>query len=414
MVKLSLAEQQMLDGDFGKGTQTAMKIQVAIAEAFDAPYMVPISRAHVALSNQEADLWFVEKLVSQGAKCKIRPTVNPSFNWEQMSQITNLSSEDVDIVRRTDNAYKKIGALMTYDCTPYLQLNVPKVDDIISYSESSATPFVNSVYGAKTNRESAQSALCAAVTGVVPYYGYLMKENRKGEILVNVLAKMDYDFDFQLLGYVLPLKIGFKIPVFNFANKKEKNNFSNASLMNLGAQMNTSGNVAIYHILGYTPEANTLENAFQSNLVPEEIDITQEDLDSVRDKISAPIGKIDFALFGCPHLTFEQIEIVTKIIEGKKLAVPLFIMSSDPTMRLCEQMGILKIIENAGGNIISNTCMDQPCWKFLYGKKGVTDSPKCAYYTKRRKMEFVITDLENATYSALEGEVTSDRKKQFI
>ncbi|MFT9013005.1 MAG: aconitase X catalytic domain-containing protein [Liquorilactobacillus mali] len=414
MVKLSLTEKQMLDGKFGKGTQTAMKIQVAIAEAFDAPYMVPISRAHVALSNQEADLWFVEKLVSQGAKCKIRPTVNPSFNWEQMSQITSLSSEDVDIVRRTDNAYKKIGALMTYDCTPYLQLNVPKVNDVISYSESSATPFVNSVYGAKTNRESAQSALCAAVTGVVPYYGYLMKENRKGEILVNVLAKMDSDFDFQLLGYVLPLKIGFKIPVFNFINKEEKRNFSNASLMNLGAQMNTSGNVAIYHILGYTPEASTLEDAFQSSKVPEEVDITQEDLDSVRDKISAPIGKIDFALFGCPHLTFEQIERVTKIIAGKKLAVPLFIMSSDPTMRLCEQMGILKTIEEAGGNIISNTCMDQPCWKFLYGKKGVTDSPKCAYYTKRRKMEFVITDLENATYSALEGEVTSDRKKQFV
>ncbi|KRL33139.1 aconitase X catalytic domain-containing protein [Liquorilactobacillus uvarum] len=414
MVKLSKDEERMLDGKLGKGTQTAMKIQVAIAEAFGAPYMVPISRAHVALSNQEADLWFVEKLVKQGAHCRIRPTVNPSFNWEQMSKITTLRKKDEEIVKRTDAAYKKIGAIMTYDCTPYLQLNVPKIDEIISYSESSATPFVNSVYGAKTNRESAQSALCAAITGVVPYYGYLKKENRKGEVLVNVLAEMKSDFDFQLLGYVIPLKIGFKIPVINFKNKAVKSNFSNASLMNLGAQMNTSGNVAIYHILGFTPEAKNLKDAFQGDTVPETIDITQADLDSVRDKISAPAGKIDFALFGCPHLTFEQIQRVTNIIGGKKLAVPLFIMSSDPTRRLCEQMGILRTIQETGGDIISNTCMDQPCWEFLYGKKGVTDSPKCAYYTRRRKMEFVITDLESAAYAALEGEVIDEPKKQFI
>ncbi|WP_415589634.1 aconitase X catalytic domain-containing protein [Liquorilactobacillus ghanensis] len=408
MVRLNKDEDDMLNGKYGKGTQTAMKIQVAIAEAFDAPYMVPISKAHVALSNQEADLWFVEKLVSQGAKCRVRPTVNPSFNWKQMKKITTLAQEDEEIVKRTDRAYRKIGALMTYDCTPYLQLNVPKVNEVIAYSESSATPFVNSIYGAKTNRESAQSALCAAVTGVVPYYGYLDKKNRKGQVLVNVLAEMKSDFDFQLLGYVTPLKVGFKIPVFNFKNKIDKKLFSNASLMNLGAQMNTSGNVAIYHILGVTPEAKTFEDAFQSENVPEIINITQADLDSVRDKISAPLGKIDFALFGCPHLTFEQIESVVDIISGKKLAVPLFIMSSDPTRRLCEQMGLLKIIRDAGGEIISNTCMDQPCWKFLYGKKGVTDSPKCAYYTRRRKMEFVITDLENAAYSALKGEVTDD------
>ena len=68
MVDLRDEERAMLEGAFGKGAQTAMKIQVAIGEAFDAPRMVPVTRAHVALSNQEADLWFAEKLVSQGAE----------------------------------------------------------------------------------------------------------------------------------------------------------------------------------------------------------------------------------------------------------------------------------------------------------------------------------------------------------
>ena len=61
----------MLDGKYGEGTAYAMKIQFALGEAFDAPCMVPITRAHVALSNQEADLWFAEKMLSGGAKCRV-------------------------------------------------------------------------------------------------------------------------------------------------------------------------------------------------------------------------------------------------------------------------------------------------------------------------------------------------------
>jgi len=85
--------------------------------------------------------------------------------------------------------------------------------------------------------------------------------------------------------------------------------------------------------------------------------------------------------------------------------VPLFAMTSALTFDLAREMGYLDQIEAAGGHIFSNTCMDQPCWEFLYGKRGVTESPKCAYYTKRRNMEFVITELENAVASALTGEV---------
>lgn len=173
-MKLTKEEQAMLDGEFGAGVQLAMKIQVAIGEAYDAPYMVPVSRTHVALSNQEADLWFAEKLVAGGATCRVRPTVNPSFNWEQLSCVTKLEPEDEAIVKRTHAAYNALGAIMTYDCTPYLEKNVPRFGEICSFSESSCTPFMNSVYGARTNREAAQSALCAAVTGVVPYYGYLL------------------------------------------------------------------------------------------------------------------------------------------------------------------------------------------------------------------------------------------------
>ena len=171
-MKLTQEEQKMLDGAYGEGVQLAMKVLVAVGEAYDAPYMVPVTRTHVALSNQEADLWFVEKLVRGGAHCKVSPTVNPGFNIELFEKLTGeMTAEDIEQMQRTRAAYQAIGATLTYSCTPYLQQNIPFFGEITAYSESSATPYVNSVYGARSNREAAQSALCAAVTGVTPYYG---------------------------------------------------------------------------------------------------------------------------------------------------------------------------------------------------------------------------------------------------
>ena len=125
----------------------------------------------------------------------------------------------------------------------------------------------------------------------------------------------------------------------------------------------------------------------------------------MRAELTDPYGPIDFALFGCPHITIEQISVIAHMVRGRQLAVPMFCMTSALTRADAEKMGYLDDIERAGGYIVADTCMDQPCWKFLYGKHGVTDSPKCAYYTKRRDMTFVITELERAVDAALVGRI---------
>ena len=173
--------------------------------------------------------------------------------------------------------------------------------------------------------------------------------------------------------------------------------------MNLGAQLNTGGNIALYHIVGFTPEAATREEAFQGKTPAQEVHITRAELTAMRAELSAPEGEIDFALYGCPHFTIDQVATVARLVKNKKLAVPLFIMTSSLTRSLAQKMDYMDIITRAGGTIVEDTCMDQPCWKFLYGKKGITDSPKCAYYTKRRDMQFVIAPLEDSVQAALKG-----------
>lgn len=403
-MELTELQKEMLEGKHGEAVAYAMRIQEGMGRVFNAKRMVPITRAHVALSAQEADRWFVEKMVALGGFCKISPTVNPSIDLAYLDRhLAEIPEAGSEIVNATNEGYRKVGATLTFDCTPYLQQNVPAFGEVIAFSESSATPYVNSVIGARTNRESSQSALCAAITGLVPEYGYLLDENRKAEILVEVTAEMKDDFDWQLLGWCYPLKYnGPEVPAFTGISRRP----TPEGFMNFGAQLNTSGSVGMYHIVGITPEAPDLETAFGGKEPKKRIVIDQSDLDAVRKKICGEPGKIDFAMFGCPHLTLRQVGDIANAARGKKFAVDVWILTSSLTKELADRMGFLDDITRAGGHIIADTCIDvPPCWWPYYGKTAVTDSPKCAYYNEIRKIDFKIRPLEQAIQSAIEGEV---------
>ncbi len=401
-MKLTQEQQDMLDGKYGKGTAYAMKIQVAIGESFDAERMVSITRAHVALSNQEADLWFCEKLLSEGAKCRVTPTVNPGFCLDFFKNRNMVAPEYADLMQRTHNAYKAIGAQLTYNCTPYIDTNVPNFGEVIAFSESSATPYANAVWGARTNREGANSALCAAITGYVPEYGLLLDENRKGDILVEIQADVKTPFDYHIIG-MLGKKIGDGIPVFTGFPRET---ITKEGLRNLGAQLNTSGAYGMYHIVGVTPEAPDLETAFGGKEPKRKVVLTNEDKEAILKEISLEGNrKIDFAMFGCPHFTLEEIKHIAEKLEGKTLKKEMWILVSSHVKEMAVRMGLDEIISNAGGFIVPDTCPDQPCWRHLEGKVGITESPKCAYYPQRRGIHFVIRDLDTCIEAALTGEV---------
>ena len=116
-------------------------------------------------------------------------------------------------------------------------------------------------------------------------------------------------------------------------------------------------------------------------------------------------GKVDFAMFGCPHFTLEEAKYIAEHIEGKKLAIPMYILVSSHALQMAERMGIARILNEAGAEIISDSCPDQPCWHYLKGKVGITESPKCAYYPRRRGINFMIRDLDTCIEAALTGEV---------
>lgn len=113
-MKLTDHQQKMLDGAFGKGKAMAMQIQIGVGKCFDAERLVPVSRAHVSLSAQEADIWFAGKLLDAGASCAIAPTVNPGYSVDYFR--SRLTDAAVENMRKTERIYRGLGARLTYCC----------------------------------------------------------------------------------------------------------------------------------------------------------------------------------------------------------------------------------------------------------------------------------------------------------
>jgi predicted aconitase len=396
---LTREEEEMLDGELGEGTRVAMELLVTIGDAYDAEKMIPINRAHAASSGQEGDLYFVELLVSGGAKCIVPTSTNPVYDLQYFDRLFKAPEKEADIARRVMKGYEQLGAILSWSCLPYLAENIPLHNEIVAFSESSATPYVNSVIGAKTNREAAQSALAAGIVGKTPRYGLQLIENRKGTILVNITADLKDEFDYSLLGQYVGKEIGYGIPVLTGISRHP----NTEEFINFCAMSNTSGAIPMFHMPGITVEARTIEEAFQGDAPPERITVTNVELKSTWQELQTASGKIDFIMLGCPHYTLKQLREVAELLKGKKIhaGVGFWVCTSATAKMLAERIGYTQTIERAGGHVVADTCIDEPCWTVYKDKTGMTDSPKCAYY--RRFKEVSVAGLEGCVRAAVEG-----------
>ena len=393
-MKLTEREQAMLDGAEGAGAALAMEILAGIGEVMEADVMVPVSRAHVSASAQEADLWFAEKMLESGARTCICATVNPSFDIQYFKEKDFISDADAELAAKCAAAYEKMGFVMNLTCTPYFDGNLPRLGENTAFSESSATAFVNSVVGARSNPESAQSALCSAIVGLTPRYGLLLDENRKAGVVVEVGDDIADEFDFSALGWAAAKKIGRDVPLFrgNFRATAE-------GLVNLGAELNTAGRVPLFHVEGATPEAAW---ALDGVRAPRRETVTRAELDEVKESFAASCSGADGVLLGCPHYSLEQIYRVHRRLAGRKVNIPVWILTSSSVVSMTARLPLGSELAEAGVSLVGDTCVDQPCWHKLRGMKLLTDSPKCFYYTSRRGLRFAVMSAERCIDAALE------------
>lgn len=388
---LTKKEQEMCDGEYGETIRKSMDILVALGDIYGASKLVDITSAQVSGVSYktigEAGLEYLQDLAKDGSgKATINASLNPPGtdldNWKELGFPEYFAVKQNEIV----DAYADLGIAKTCTCTPYLVGNVPRFRDHLSWSESSAVAYVNSVIGARTNREGGPAALAAAIVGKTPLYGFHLDENRKANLVVNVSAELK-GADYGALGYIIGKVVGGGVPYFKLQNTPNNNN-----LKTLGAALASSGSVALYHVEDVTPEygANNVEE------IEDIMFITDKEIAETRQNLTTTDKEIDLVCLGCPHASLEEIKEVAQVVQGKTIKNKLWICTSVSVKATADRMGYTKIIEAAGGNIVCDTCMVvAPIEEMGFEVIGVNSAKAANYVPSMCGLDVVYDDVEN-------------------
>lgn len=380
---LTKSEERILKGEDGEVLAKAMRLLVTLGEIEGAQRLVPIRRSQVAgvsyKTAGDATLELLEGLASEGVSAKTIATQNPAGmdleRWTEMG----VSEAFAEKQRRICNAYERLGIKSTCTCTPYLSGNRPRFGEVVGFSESSAVAYVNSVLGARSNRHGGLDALAAALVGRVPLMGYLLDENRLGDIQVNVDGPLRSEADYGALGYFVGKNSEMdEVPVYSrLKTTRDK-------LKLLGAASAASGSVALFHVLGVTPEACGNRELFKSGKPSETLTFDEKSRQGVYEELSSQ-GPYDLVAFGCPHCSLREVETIARLLDGKRVkhGMRLWVFTSPKVFEEAGRLGYLAEIRATGGDVFRHTCMVVAPLEEM-GVMGIaTNSAKATFYVPR-------------------------------
>ncbi len=370
-MELTPEQQAILDGGEGPVMARCMKTLVEYGNAFNAPRLVPIKSAHLTGSFKiffyTAYYEIVRQLVDAGIRVKVPTTLNPrpGYDYKPQNRIIFKSQ------KWHESQLEALGITPNYSCVCYQNVNVPEFGDVLGWAESSAIIFANSVIGARSNRNSIMVDICQAVTGLTPEFGYLLDENRKGQVLV----RLDIDeMDAPALGFLIGRIAVDRNPVLTHYP------FSWSELKNMGAAMASSGGVTMFGVEKLTPEAPDLETAFGGKEPEETVTITQKDLESLRATEQQQQDSSMIA-FGCPQMTLEETIEISRHFVGKKVKKPVTFHMMPDAAHEFSKMPLYQDVLNSGVEIYRHCPLAGLSLRIGIGKKDVlTPSGKLYYY----------------------------------
>ena len=406
---LTKEQQAILDGSQGETLAKVMKTLVMYGDAFEAEKLVPITSEYnhlvtsfgLKVMSPVYDLMqqLLDADVCSGQKFSVDPRPidrNVPANFLQNLVFNKFMYSKQDFY---ETQLEKLGLMdkNAFTCTCYMDEvgNKPKKGDVLSWAESSAVVYANSVLGARCNRNSGIIDIMGSIVGYVPYFGLLTDEGRKATWIVKIATTKKPEA--QLLGSAIGMKVMEDVPYVIGLDKWIGNELNDAAcsyLKDFGAATASNGAVGLYHIAGLTPEAVEQGESLIAEGAKEYI-IDDAELERVQANYPViwknPDATPKLCFVGCPHLSLNQLKEWTVAIEkeleknGKKKVVIKTVFTASP--------GVLEAFEKteyaarlkATGVIVSYICplmyMNNPLCKKM---PVITSSNKLRTYTSAR------------------------------
>lgn len=408
-MRLTQEQQAILDGKKGETLSKVMETLIRYGELFGAEEMVPVTSEYnhlvtsFGLKAMGAVYELMDTLIEAGAVSEQKFSVDPKPLDSNVPAnfIQNIVFNHFMYTRQEayEAQLKKLGLLSenAFTCTCYMDAvgNVPKKGDVLSWSESSAVVYANSVLGAHCNRNSGIIDLMGSIVGYVPYFGLLTEEGRKADWIVEI--KTTKKPEAQLLGSAIGMKVMEDVPYIRGLDKWLGNSLDDAActyLKDFGAATASNGAVGLYHVEGLTPEA---AEQGETLIKPNARIYVVDDAELQRVYENYPIiwkdkeAKPKLCFMGCPHMSLQQLKDWTEKIEkglkesgNDKVLIPTVFTAAPGVLKQFESTQYYRRLKKTGV-ILSYICplmyMNNP----LSGKMPViTSSNKLRTYTSAR------------------------------
>lgn len=407
-VELRPDDRSMLDGERGEAAALAMRILLEMSAIWEAERLIDITSAHVdsCLYHGRAGLDFAERLLAGGARVTVPTTLNVSSLDLLHPELVRLDAETAGNARRLMDSYVAMGCRPTWTCAPYQLPERPALGAHVAWAESNAIVFANSVLGARTNRYGDFMDICAAITGRAPLAGLHLDANRRARVVIRLEGVPDRLLHDEVtptcVGHIVGREVGKEVAAIVGLPPGTGED----RLKALGAAAASSGAVAMFHAVGLTPEAPTLDVALGGIPPGSEIVVTADDLRAARNELTTtPGGPIAAVSVGTPHLSADEIRRLTALVSLDRPVVPFYANTGRDVAASTD----VDALARSGVTVVTDTCTY--ITPIIHDVDGpvMTNSAKWAWYAPGNLgFDVVFGSLEECVRSAALGRVWRD------
>jgi predicted aconitase len=359
-MRLSDEERSMLAGEMGAARQQALQHQLKVGDFFGAEDLVPVTQAHVMADSEslgEAGIAWLEQLARlpvDDRTVRIPTITDPrGIDFSQAATLRQAAWM-LNLEQRLADAFRELGVMLTDTCINYQTVQPATRGEHVAFGDTGVVIYSNSVCGARSNFEGGPSAIAAGLTGRTPRYGFHLDAARRANVHVRVdwtPATLD---EWGALGAVIGRLAGnyWAVPVIEGIERAPGSD----ALKHFGAAMASFGSIALFHVVGLTPEALRLADVLASGA--REAAVGRRDVEALYASYRVD-DRVDVVVFSGPQLSLLELRELAGLCDGKRFVVPLLAVTSPQVKPDADRMGFTRRIEDAGGTVRSGMCFYQ-------------------------------------------------------
>ena len=361
-MKLSDDEEAMRAGASGPLARWAIEHQIKVGEYLGARDFVFVTQAHVMADTEslgKAGVEWLERLAAQAKHApRLRvPTITDPRGTD-FAAAHRLKQQPwmLELERRAIAAFEALGVLMTNTCINYQTIMAPVLGEHVAYGDTGVVIYCNSVCGARSNFEGGPSALSAGITGRTPRYGYHLPERRRASLVVRITHTPTKLNAWGALGGIVGRLAGdyWQVPALIGLDRVP----SSDEMKHFGAALASYGSVALFHMIGITPEAQRESDVVIDGALPMHR-IGEVEIEGFQESYRRKLGMVDLVVFSAPQLSLIEMQELAELLDARHATIPLLAVTSPQVKPDADRLGLTARIERAGGTVLSGMCFYQ-------------------------------------------------------